>query len=139
MLKTAYPDSSGGRQSLRLFAVYPKKHRRVARVSWAGSPPEFFLAAEGGKTAAQVMPTGPDQGKLLVPFECAGAGQAELIAGEAGPGTVAPEQIASDWVFNNDYFSATFQRDGSIESIRTKQGTKILDGKSSAAILSATF
>jgi len=72
-----------------------------------------------------------------VPFECAGAGQAQLVAGGTGPGTVAPEQIVSDWAFSNDHFSATFQRGGSIKTIRTKQGAKILDGKSSAATLSA--
>ena len=138
MLKAASPDSPRGRQSLLLFAVYPKRHRGVARVPWTGSLPETFLAAEGRKTAAQVMPAGPDQGKLLVPFECAGAGPAELVAGETGPMTVAPEQIASDWAFNNDYFSATFERDGSIKTIRTRQGAKVLDGKSSAAALSAT-
>jgi len=137
MLKTMSPDSPGGRQSLLLFSVYPKKHRGVARVPWAGNAPEFFLAAEGRKTAAQVMPAGPDQGELLVPFECAGAGQVELVPGKTGPGTVAPQRITSDWEFGNQYFSATFERDGSIKTIRTKQGAKVLDGKSSAAALSA--
>jgi len=137
MFKTVFPDSPGGRRSLLWFAVYPKPHRGVARVPWAGSAPEFFLAADGRKTAAQVMPTGPDQGKLLVPFEWAGAGRAELLAGETMPQPVTPEQLASDWTFTNACFSATFQRDGSIKTIRTKQGATVLDAKSPAAALSA--
>jgi hypothetical protein len=138
MLKSAAPDSPGGRQSLLLFAVYPKRHRGVARVTWTGSAPEFFLAAEGRKTATQVMPTGPDQGKLLVPYACAGAGREELVARGTRPRAVAPKPVASDWKFANDYFSATFQRDGSIKTIRTRQGAMVLDGQSPAAALSAT-
>jgi hypothetical protein len=138
MLSRAFPSAAGGKRSIVLAAVYPKKHRGVAAVPWSGDAPATFQCATGKPLPAQAMPTGPNKGKLLVPFDFAGAGCQEQIAGGSAAPSSKPETIAADWKFTNPYYTAEFHPDGSIKSIRTAQGAKILDGDVPAATLSAT-
>lgn len=136
MLDASRPTPASGKPALSLFAVYPKKHRGVATISWNGKAPATFQCAEGKTVSVQVIPTGPNQGKLLVPFDCSGAGFEAMIAGDPAPSPAAQESIDGNWKFENRYYSADFQRDGSIKRIRTSQGAAILDGNRPAALLS---
>jgi hypothetical protein len=138
MLDRAFPSAADGKRSVVLFAVYPRKHRGVATVPWTGDVPATLQRDNGEPVSVQVMPTGPDKGKLLVPFAFDGAGYEERIAGNAAPAASNPETIAADWEFRNPYYTAEFRLDGSIKSIRTAKGTKVLDGNGPAATLSAT-
>jgi hypothetical protein len=138
MLNRAFPSTPGGKNSLLLFAVYPNKHRGVAMVPWTGRVPVALRQAEGKSTPVQVVPTGPNKGRLLVPFAFRGAGYKELIRGDSAPAAAVPESIASNWEFKNPYYAVGFRPDGSIRSIRTARGTSIFEGRVAAAEISAS-
>jgi hypothetical protein len=135
MLKAAMP-SAGDKPAALLFAIYPKKHRGVATVAWSGNAPAAFHRVEGKDVGVQVMPTGPDKGKLLVPFDFNGAGYETMIGGHAAQPSAPPESVVGNWRFENKHYSAEFLRDGSIKSLRTSQGVPILDGNRTAGIIS---
>jgi hypothetical protein len=139
LLMAAFPDSPGGKNSLLCFAVYPKKHKGVMTTPWSAVPPEHFITPDGKKIAAQVVPTGLHKGELFVPFDFAGAGQKEVISQGANPDPGKPQEIKSDWQFQNSYYSATFQRDGSIKTLRTAKGTDVLGRQLPAGKITAAF
>lgn len=126
MLSVAYPDSPGSQKGLSVFGVYPKKHQGATVVPWTGKPPELFLGADGRQASVQLIPTGPDMGKLLVPFNLAGAGHDELTAHGELRAQIPLQQVTSDWSFANRHYSATMAPDGSIMSLRTAGGTDLL-------------
>ncbi len=141
MLKTAFPDSPGGKKSLVCFAVYPKKHKGVMTIPWPAVPPDHLVTPEGKKIPAQIVPCGPHKGDIFVPFDFDGAGYRELVPSPCSenPDTAKPEAIASDWQFRNPYYSATFLPDGSIKALHTGKGTDVLASKTPAGSITASF
>ena len=136
MLRGAFPDSPDGKESALVFAVYPKKHRGVIAMPWMGTCPAKLTTPDGKRLAAQVLPCGPRKGELLVPFDSAGAGYQELVPEGALAETV-PDNVESDWPFRNSYYSAVFQRDGSVKTLRTAGGRNLLDSDVPAGKITA--
>jgi hypothetical protein len=137
VLDRIFPPAAEGKKSVVLFAVYPKRQRGVAVVPWIGNGPAKVERSDGKSQAVQVMPTGPNKGKLLAPFEFGGAGYERQIAGDSSQTASEPETIGAGWEFKNQYYAAQFRPEGSIESVRTAQGTTVVDKSGAAAALSA--
>ena len=92
VLDRVFPPVAAGKKSVVLFAVYPKNHRGVAVVPWTGDAPAKLECSGGKSRTVQVMPTGPNKGKLLTPFEFHGAGYERQIAGDSSPAASEPEK-----------------------------------------------
>lgn len=136
MLRDAFPDSPEGSDSALVFAVYPKRQRAVVTMTWTGTCPAKLKTPDGKKLSAQVVPCGPGKGKLIVPFDSAGAGYQDLVP-EGALAEAMSEKIESDWQFRNLYYSAVFQRDGSVKTLRTADGRDVLDSEFPAGRITA--
>ena len=74
MLKSAFPSTPGGKNSVLLFSVYPNKHRGVAMVPWTGGDPASLQRAEGKSAPPSASPRARTRGNCSYLSITAGRG-----------------------------------------------------------------
>ncbi len=127
ILQTVFPEQTSEEKGVLLASVYPKHHRGAVTVDWTGEAPEYFIDAEGKKSPVQVIPSGPNKGKLLVGFEARGVEIREMVGKGKAPTPDAPEILTTGTQFSNRHYSLELVRDGSILTLTTGDGNGLID------------